>query len=37
MWTTWTVLPAVLAAIGALVTWAVVVAIVVTRLRDHHK
>ena len=34
MWTTWTALPAVLAVIGGLVTWAVVVASIVTRLRD---
>ena len=37
MWTTWTVLQIVLAALGALVTWAVVIGIIVTRLRDHHR
>ena len=37
MWTTWTVLQMVLAGLGALVTWVIVISIIVTRLRDHHR
>jgi hypothetical protein len=34
MWTAWSVLQAVLAAIAGFVIWAALIAIVVTRLRD---
>lgn len=35
MWTTWAVVPTVFAAVGALLAWAVVVAVIVMRVRDH--
>ena len=37
MWTTWTVLNATLAVIGAFVTWVVVIGIIVTRQRDRRR
>lgn len=37
MWTTWTVLNATLATVGAIMTWVVVIGILVTRQRDRRR